>query len=116
MIGPISNDKNSPQSPERNSVSEGRSSNQQQTGSTETALTGERAARNDTVNVSRASEILNRETEGVRSSSGVVTTPEQAVSLAATIRGQIEAAGAQALAAQGGIEADQFGNLLTASA
>ena len=109
--GPISNDRISPQSSGRNPISEGKSASQQQATSRETAQTDENTTRSDTVNVSRTGEILNRDAEGVRASSGAVTTPEQAVSLAATIRGQIEDAGALALTAQGGIQAGQVTRL-----
>lgn len=116
VTGPISNDNISSRSSGRNPVSEGKSASQQQATSRETAQTDENTARSDTVNVSRAGEILNKDTESVRASSGAVTTPEQAVSLVATIREQIETAGAQALTAQGGIQADQFSIVMATSA
>lgn len=119
MVAPISNDKIMPSDNNSSSVSTKRSANQeasnQKASSSEAISQDNTSVETDSVNVERANQIYNQSTAKPSSDQSLISTYEQAQSLVAEIRSQIEANGQQALKAQTGAISDSLPALLEAA-
>jgi len=115
MIGPLSGVKTSTHVSGQDAKTSGSKPEQQQTGSTTGLPVNPETAspRVDSLEVSSAGLNFNG-AENSRPVAAVIETRQDAAALLARIRQQFEEAGAQALSAQAGVQADQVSNLLKA--
>lgn len=108
MASPISNDKMLPPVGTKATRSDSKGSGHpegagQPAGGASAPADQASATAQDRVEINRANQVLNQSaSQGVRSENPI-ETPEQASSLAAQIKEQIQAEGAKALTAQGGV-------------
>ena len=116
MVGPLSGVKSPTHVSGQDAKPSGSKPEPQQTGDTVgLPATPEKASpQNDSLDVSSAGLSFNEATNS-RPVASAVETPVEAAALAARIRQQFGEAGAQALSAQAGGQADQVSNLLKAA-
>jgi len=112
VVSPITNDKILPQSNDRNTTAAGKKSSGGQNSAASSA-----AARptDDSVELSNASRLSNREASATRNG-GNINSPAEARELVARISAQMESDGAQAIKIHGQLESGITTTLLDASA
>ena len=116
MASPISNDKMMPPVGTKASRSDDKGSGRPE-GSAEETSPAPQASQTaeDRVDINQANQVLNQSnSQGVRSDNPI-ESPEQAASLATQIKEQIQAQGAKALTAQGGVVSGHLDALLNSA-
>jgi len=120
VVTPISNDKILPSDDARSAVSEKKQANQgaitsQGESNASTISQEDNGVETSSVDVERANQIYSQSASQLTSGEEVVTSPEQAKTLATEIRAQIEQDGLQALRAQTGAASNSLSALLEAA-
>ena len=119
MVAPISNDKITPSDSNSRSVSDNKRADQgtvnQNAADNEALTQSNSGVDTDSVDVERANQIYSRSTSKLSSGEEPITSSEQAKSLVAEIRTQIEANASQALKAQTGAASSSLSALLEAA-